>query len=308
VHASEVKGRGLAGVPDSEGSAFLTALRQPGPLRTVELRPPPAGLLGGASVDSWIDLNQGVRSLLRAGRFVLFTDDAVGDREEESLQHLTTNLGSRADLSHVVPFLTLKHSLDYALLFARRAASYGLGGITVTGGDREAGVPRCLPRSRDLRKLIRESHPGLPLGAWVNPYRGAGDQADLLADPEHAADYYLTQIVSHHDLGPLDRFLEETSRRGVTLPGVVGVFFYRSANPATLSKLSNFIPVPSEGLKREFAEGASPAEVCARTLRALAERGIEKVYLSNFDPRRSESQLRGVEGLLDQGSPERLGS
>jgi hypothetical protein len=286
------------GVPDAEGSAFLRALRDSGPLRTVELRPPPAGLAGGASVDRWIDLNQGVRSLLRGGRFVLFTDDAVGDREEESLQHLTTNLGSRADLSHVVPFLTLKHSLDYALLFARRTASHGLGGITVTGGDREVGLPRCLPRSRDLRRLIHEQHPGLPLGAWANPYRGAAAQADLLADPEHAADYYVTQIVSHHDLGPLSQFLEEADRRGVTLPGVVGVFYYRSGNSATLAKLSRFIPVPAGGLKREFADGASPAEICARTLRALADLGVEKTYVSNLDPRRAEAQLQGVEGLL----------
>jgi hypothetical protein len=132
----------------------------------------------------------------------------------------------------------------------------------------------------------------------VNPYRGAVDQADLLADPEHAADYYLTQIVSHHDLGPLDRFLEELDRRGVTLPGVVGVFFYRSANPATLEKLSRFIPVPLKELKREFADGASPADVCARTLKALAERGVEKVYVSNLDPHRAEVRLRAVEGML----------
>lgn len=283
------------GADASRGGAFLEALRQPGPLRTVELRPPPAGLRSGASLDAWIDIDQGVRSLLRAGRFVLFTDDAVGDREEESLQHLTTNLGSRTDLSHVVPFLTLKHPLDYALLFAKRAASHGLGGVTVTGGDQHAGAPRCLPRSRDLRKLIREQLPGLPLGTWANPQRDPVHQAELLADPDHSADYFLTQIVSHHDLAALDRFLEELDRRGITLPGVAGVFFYRSANPSTLEKLARFIPVPIEGIRREFAEGLSASEICARTLRALAERGIEKVYVSNLDPRRAEERLRMIE-------------
>jgi hypothetical protein len=288
----------LTGSDLSSGGALLEALRQPGPLRTVELRPPPAGLRSGASLDAWIDIDQGVRSLLRSGRFVLFTDDAVGDREEESLQHLTTNLGSRTDLSHVVPFLTLKHPLDYALLFAKRAASHGLGGVTVTGGDAQAGVPRCLPRSRDLRKLIREQLRSLPLGAWANPHRNPVEQAQLLAEADHAADYFLTQIVSHHDLAPLDRFLEELDRLGVTTPGVAGVFYYRSANPSTLEKLARFIPVPIAGIRREFAEGASPAEICARTLRALAERGIEKVYVSNLDPRRAEERLRGIEKLV----------
>lgn len=284
--------------PPATGSSFLQALQRPGSLRTVELRPPPARLAREASVDSWIDLNQGVRSLLRSERFVLFTDDAVGDREEESLQHLTTNLGTQADLSHVVPFLTLKHTLDYALLFARRAVSHRLGGITVTGGDREAGVPCCLPRSRDLRRLIREQHPGLPLGAWVNPHRDPIGQARLLADPDHTADYYLTQVVSHHDLHSLERFREEADRLGISLPGVVGVFYYRSANPATLEKLSRFIPVPVEGLRGEFTDGATPADICARTLRALAAIGVDKVYLSNLDPRRAEERLRAIEALL----------
>ncbi|MEX1257647.1 MAG: hypothetical protein WEG36_08520 [Gemmatimonadota bacterium] len=276
----------------------MEALRAPGPLRAVELRPPRVGLIGGRSVDAWIDLNQAMRALLRAGRFVLFTDDAVGDPEEESLQHLTSNLGAGHDLSRVVPFLTCKHSLEYCLLFARRAASHRLGALTVTGGDRSVGPARCVPHSRDLRRLIREQVPDLALGAWVNPFRDPGEQVDLLLDPDFYADYVLTQVVSHHEIEPLERFLATAAERGVTLPILVGVFYYRSGRPRTLERLGKFIPVPADALREEFERGATPEAVCARSLEALRERGIEKIYLSNLEPRKAEERLRRIEALL----------
>ena len=48
------------------------------------------------------------------------------------------------------------------------------------------------------------------------------------------------------------------------MPGVFGVFYYRSANPKTLEMLSQFLPVPVDALKQEFAQGATPIDVCAR--------------------------------------------
>ncbi|MSR22389.1 MAG: hypothetical protein EXR92_02420 [Gemmatimonadetes bacterium] len=262
------------------------------------MRPPAAGITRERSVDAWIDLNRTIQALLRRGRFVLVTDDAVGSREEESLQHVTTNLGQGADLSRVIPFLTLKHGLDYCLLFARRAASHGLGALTITGGDLAVGLPRCVPRSRTLRKLLREQAPGLPLGAWVNPHRKPEEQVELLLDPEHEADYFLTQVVSHHDLSAVDRFLNEAARRGLTTPGLFGVFFYRSANPHTLEKLGRFMPVPRDALEKEFGGGATPEEVCARTLEALARRGVPKVYVSNLAVRGADERLQAIESLI----------
>lgn len=277
---------------------FMDSLRGSGPVRSVELRPPPAGLPRDRSVDAWIDLNRAVRTLLEDGRYVLFTDDAVGSREEESLQHLTANLGPKADLSRIVPFLTCKHSLDYCLLFARRAVSHGIPALTVTGGDSAVGPPRCVPRSRDLRALIKERLPGLALGAWVNPYRSAQEQVSLLQDPDHHADYFLTQIVSHHDLEPVDSFLEEAARSGLEVPGMFGVFYYRSARRETLTRLSHFIPVPVEELVQEFEAGAGPEEVCVRTLEALSERGVDKVYISNLDLGRLGPTVREIERRL----------
>lgn len=275
-------------------SSFLEALRRPGPLLAAELRPPPADLDGGASLEAWIDLDRGVRRLLDSERFVLFTDDAVGDREEESLRVLTTNLGPRADLSRVIPFLTCKHSLEYCRLFARRAGAHGLGALTVTGGDREVGPPRCVPRSRDLRARLRQQAADLPLGAWVNPFRDPARQVALLMEEEHHADYFLTQVVSHHDLEPVERFLAEAERQGLETPGMFGVFFYRSARRSTLDRLGRFLPVPVEGVTREFEEGASAEEVCARTVAALRDLGVEKVYLSNLEMTRAERRIRRI--------------
>jgi hypothetical protein len=304
MSASPEPARSPAPSPDAE-SPFLAALRAPGPLRAVELRPPPSTLDRTAAMEAWIDAHHGVGRLLGSGRFVLFTDDAVGSREEESLAHLTANLGPDADLAQVVPFLTCKHSLEYCLLFARRAASHGFGALTVTGGDPAVGLPRCVPRSRDLRIRIREGWPGnggsghLPLGAWVNPLRDPREQVGFLQAQEDPADYFLTQVVSHHDLAPLDRFLEEAQRQGLAMPGLVGVFHYRSANPSTLARLARFLPVPAEGLRREFVEeGVPAAEVTARTLRALAARGLEKVYLSNLALGSAASDLRRIEARL----------
>jgi hypothetical protein len=274
------------------------ALSAPGPLLAVELRPPRAGLGMEDSLEAWIDLRHGVRRLLREGRPVLFTDDAVGMREEESLRHLVDNLGADADLSRVAPFLTLRHPLPYCALFARRAQALGMGGIVVTGGDEASGVPRCLPRSRDLRQRLRDAVPSLPLGVWTNPLGDPREQVGYLVEGEPAADWFVSQVVSHHQLPELDRFLEEATTRGLTLPGLFGVFYYRSGNPETLARLGRFLPVPAEGLAREFEEGRSPEEICARTLRALRERGVDKVYLSNLPLRRAALTLERIEGLL----------
>lgn len=252
----------------------------------------------GSSVDAWIDMYHSIRRLAREDTLIFLTDNAIAQAEEENLSHLTTNLAGELSPERIVPFLTAKHSLDYVRLYAARAASHGFEALTVVGGDRFAGPPRCLPHAYLLRKWIRERVPAMDLGGWVNPLRDPSKQVDFLVSPEFEAEFYLTQIVSHHAIDRVRGFLEEANRRGVTYPGVFGVFLYRSANPRTLQQLGNYFPVPAEGITRDFEEGLSPEEICARTIRALREIGVDKVYVSNLGFDRPDARYRRIVELL----------
>jgi len=72
------------------------------------------------------------------------------------------------------------------------------------------------------------------------------------------------------------------------------VFFYRSANVRTLGALNSFLPVPFEGLTRDFGSGASAEEVCARTIRAAMDVGAKHFYISNLPIGRAQAVLAEV--------------
>lgn len=271
--------------PSESGGAALRRLRAPGPLVSVEMRPPPAGLAGADAMDVWIDMAHEVRRLMRWDTVLFLTDNAVGAAEEENLRHLAGNLAEEASPERVVPFLTSKHTLDYCLLYAARAATRGYEALTVLGGDTRVGAPRCVAHAFELRRILRERMPALTLGGWANPHRDAGQQVDLLLRDHFTAEFFLTQIVSHYDLTAVEAFLNEASRRGLSLPGVFGVFFYRSANPKTLARLRDFLPVPVEGLTREFGAGRTAEMICGETVRRLRDLGAERIYLSNLGVR-----------------------
>ena len=261
---------------------IVARLRRPEPMVGVELRPPRLGLDAPRGMDVWIDMYHAVRRLARNGIFVLLTDDAAGDPEEESVAHLATNLGSGADLETVVPFLTCKHPLEYCRLFARRAAGLGVAGVAVVGGDHSVGPGRCVPHGKDLRAILRREQPGFPLGGWANPHRDPVEQARFVADDDFSADFVLTQIVSHHSIGRVELFRAELERLGVDIPVVYGVFLYRSANSRTLGYLNRYFPVPARAITAEFAAGMTADEICARSIRRLRGAGAEKVYVSNL--------------------------
>ncbi|MDP2958319.1 MAG: hypothetical protein Q8N53_17965 [Longimicrobiales bacterium] len=274
------------------------ALRRPGPLVTVELRPPRVDLEPPAGMSAWIDLHHTLTRLVREELFVFLTDNAVGEAEEENLAHVGANVGDDADRGRIVPILTTKHSLDYCLLFASKAASQGFETLTVLGGDPAVGPPRCVPRARDLREMINERVPGLWLGAWVNPLKDPEEQLGFVAAPDSHADFALGQIVSHHALPQVERFLEVRERRAPGLPVVFGVFFYRSARSTTLKALGDFFPVPAAGITRDFASGATAEEICARTIRELRAVGADKIYVSNLGNRGAMGRLRQILALL----------
>ncbi|HEX5575532.1 MAG TPA: hypothetical protein VFX42_06620, partial [Gemmatimonadales bacterium] len=269
----------LVSTPDS---SVLQRLRENRPLAAVELRPPRTGLSSAESMEIWIDMYHSIRRLARRDTIIFLTDNAVGLSEEENLGHLTANLAGDVDPRKIVPFLTSKHSIEYCLMHASRTASHGFEALTVLGGDHTAGPPRCVPHARELRALIRRRVPRLNLGGWANPLRSTEEQLNYLMDARFEADFFLTQIVSHHSVREVERFVTESRRRGVPYPGVFGVFLYRSANPATLKRLSEFFPVPAAELTREFAAGMTPEEICAKTVRTLRDVGADKVYLSNL--------------------------
>jgi 5,10-methylenetetrahydrofolate reductase len=273
---------------------LLTALRSGGSVVAAELRPPRAELAGGEGMDAWIDTYHAVRRLTRQGTYVFLTDNAVGAQEEDNLRHLVINLGKDVPRERIVPFLTSKHSLEYCLSYADRARQHGFPALVILGGDKTVGTPRVVEHAWQLRQILRERDRTLTLGGWANPTGDPERQVDYLAAADLTAEFYLTQIVSHHRIAPVARFLETAARRGVTLPGIFGVFYYRSANPHTLRALESFLPVPVDGLTKEFAEGAKPEDVCARTIRALINAGAKHFYISNLPLVRTQATLKAI--------------
>jgi len=273
---------------------LLSAFRAGPSVIAAELRPPRAELAAREGMDAWIDTYHAVRRLTRQGTFVFLTDSAIGTQEEDNLRHLVTNLGGDVPHDRVVPFLTAKHSLEYCLSYAERAHQHGFPALVVLGGDKTVGVPRSVEHAWQLRQMLRRRTPGLTLGGWANPHGDPDRQADYLAAAEFSAEFYLTQIVSHHHAWQVERFVSTIKRRGITLPAVFGVFFYRSANQRTLELLRSFLPVPAEELAREFAAGDSSIEVCARTIRTLMDAGAAHFYISNLPAGRAQTVLAAV--------------
>ena len=279
-------------------STFLDQLYSEELMLSVELRPPRADLSPQESIDTWMSMHSTVRRLSRRNVPLFITDGAVGTAEEENLHHLVNNLDQELSRELLCPFLTTKHTLEYCSWFSARADEIGCTALTVLGGDKNVGAPRCVPHGYLLRQQIRERFPDLALGGWANPHRDPERQVSYLRDPSFCANFYLTQIVSHHHLPAIDGFLAALERQDVSLPGVWGGFFYRSANLRTLQRLSQFMSVPIEELRAEFAEGLRPAQICARSIAALQARGVRNIYVSNLHPDRAPRQLRAIQSAL----------
>jgi hypothetical protein len=92
----------------------------------------------------------------------------------------------------------------------------------------------------------------------------------------------------------VEAFVAEADRRQLAIPGMFGVFYYRSANPKTLAALKSFIPVPAAELTEEFASGVSADEICARTIRALRAAGVRHFYVSNLPLQKAAGMLKRV--------------
>lgn len=279
-------------------SLLVEALRAPGPLVAVEMRPPRADLGPEATMSAWIDLHHALGRLTRDEVFVLLTDNAVGADEEENLAHVGGNVGDSVDLRRIVPILTCKHTREYCETFAIRAESDGFESLAVLGGDVSVPPPRCVPHGRDLREIFAERVPTLTTGGWANPHRDAETQVRYLTAPDAHAGFALSQIVSHHSLPEVERFMEALARAADPPPVAYGVFYYRSANPRTLSTLAKFFPVPVAEITADFEAGATADEICARSIRRLREIGAEKIYVSNLGERTIGRGLKRILALV----------
>src|SRR4051812_37044518 len=279
-------------------SVLVEHMRGGKPVIAAELRPPRAELETSASMDAWIDTYHAVRGLTRAGTFVFLTDSAVGMKEEDNLRHLVINLGSDVPRSHVVPFLTCKHTAEFCLAYADRAHHHGFESLVVLGGDKHVGPARCVEHAWQLREMIRGRDGALTLGGWANPHGAPAAQVQHLLDDRVTAEFYLTQIVSHYSRPAVEAFLAESARRGLSLPGMFGVFYYRSAKPSTLKTLSQFLPVPIDELQAEFAAGGTPESICARSIRELTASGVQHFYVSNLPIGRAAVTLQRILSLV----------
>ena len=251
-------------------------------LVAAELRPPRATLGPRAGMEAWIDTYHAVEGLARLGTYSFLTDGAVGQQEEDNLRHLIANLGDDVPRKHIVPFLTTKHSLSYCLRYADRAWETGFRSLVVLGGDTTVGAPRVVPHGADLRQLIRTRQPQLTLGGWANPHGDIDNQVDFLLKNNVTADFFLTQVVSHHDRIAVEHFVAAAHRRQLTLPGVFGVFFYRSASIDTFKFLAQFLPIPATHLAAEFEAGLTAIQICARSIAMLRQLGLTNIYISNL--------------------------
>jgi hypothetical protein len=146
--------------------------------------------------------------------------------------------------------------------------------------------------------MVRAREASLALGGWANPHADAAAQVEHLLDDRVTAEFYLTQIVSHYSRPAVERFLAESARRGLALPGLFGVFYYRSANMRTLQTLREFLPVPVDALREEFAAGATPDAVCARSIRELTASGVRHFYVSNLPIGRAAATLARILDLV----------
>jgi 5,10-methylenetetrahydrofolate reductase len=259
------------------------------------------------SVDAWIDSNHLMRRIASMGRYVFMTDGAIGRREEPNLRHVTINLGKEADRSRIIPILTTKHSLEYCLEFAQRAYSLGFTSMVVLGGDKSDKEPRCVEHAYELRVLIRKAVPGLTLGGWTSPHGGAR-QVEYMLDRNYSADFYLAQIVSHYQIRSVHEFQNEAVRRGLKIPGIFGVFYYRSASPKTLGMLSQFFPVPVDELRRDFAEGQSSDEICALSVHSLLKLGVKNIYISNLPMPTAAQTFGRIENRVEEMLAEKTGA
>jgi len=117
---------------------------------------------------------------------------------------------------------------------------------------------------------------------------------NFLLEKDAATDFFLTQVVSHHDRAAVEQFVATAQQRQLSLTGVFGWFFYRSASIDTLEFLARFLPVPAAHLTAEFEAGLTAVQICVRSVAMLRQLGVKNIYVSNLPVSTAAPTLKAI--------------
>ena len=191
-------------------SVLVEQLKSGTPVIAAELRPPRAELETAASMDAWIDTYHAVRGLTRGGHVRLPDRQRrrpEGRRQPPPPRHQSRH--RRAALARrPVPDLQAHVGVLPRLRRSRAAPR-----LRVAGGPRRRQARRAAALRRARLAAARDD-PRARAGAGARadgPIRTANAAAQVqhLLDDRVTAEFYLTQIVSHHSRPAVERFLAE---------------------------------------------------------------------------------------------------
>ena len=195
----------------------------------------------------------------------------------------------------IVPFLTSKHSLEYCLSYADRAHQNGFPALVVLGGDKTVGAPRSVEHAWQLREMLRERDHALALGGWANPHADPERQVDYLAATNVNAEFYLTQVVSHHHADAVARFVAHRRAARPDDSRALRRLLLPQRQPADAGR--------AQGLSAGAGRGAdarvrrrrhAPKTSARRTIRTLMDIGARHFYISNLPVPRAQHVLAGI--------------
>ena len=187
-----------------------------------ELRPPRAELEAAASMDAWIDTYHAVRSLTRHGTYVFLTDSAVGlegGRQPAPPRDQPRHRRAAVERRAVPDVASIRWTTAWRMPTARTSTGSTRSSSSAATRASARHDASSTPGSCASRSAV--AGPDLALGGWANPHADPQTQVGHLLDEHVTAEFYLTQIVSHHSRPEVERFLEEAGRRGLTHAGAV---------------------------------------------------------------------------------------
>ena len=205
----------------------------------------------------------------------------------------------------VVPFLTCKHPMDYCLAYADRAHQHGFDALVVLGGDKHVGPPRCVEHAWQLRNEIRSA-----------PRRWHSAAGRIRTPIPRRRSASARRACERRVLPDADRLASRarrwrsswTRKSGAARDrrGCFGCSTTVSANPRTLDVLKQLPSCSRRRAEGEFGAGATPEEVCARSMRALADAGARHFYISNLPLARAAATLRKIVELAGTDAADAL--